>query len=179
MSRGDLDRSTDPLYRAALVALPIGPILVLAIVIISGEFDWKWLLATVTACAVLAAFVFAMYRWARPLARRLRNNLEGVESRSSMRRMEDTQRPPGGGGGLGLQDHAAAVDRIRWYKRVRFHIVWGLTQPVVVCAAAGALLGNLVELIALGIILGVAVALVWSFVWTVQHEELEKRGLRW
>ena len=178
-SRGHSDQTEQADYRAALVAIPIGVGLVIVIVTVSGELDWKWILAAVVASSVMTAFVFALFRWGRPFARRLRNRLEGIEDPPPMKQSEDTQREWGGRSEPEVQHHATTMEPMRWYKRVRIHIVWGLIQPVVVCAAAAAFLGNLIALIGLGVILGVGVSIAWLVIWMAQREELEKRGFRW
>lgn len=170
-SNGDSNWSDRAGYRAALIGIAIGIGLVIVIVTVSGELDWKWILAAVV--------VFAMLRWGRPLARRLRNRLEGIEDPPRMKQSEEAHGLSPGQRDLHIQHDATAVDPLGWYKRVRFQMVWGLLLPIMVSAAVTAFLGDAIVLIGLGVTLGVGVSIAWLVIWMAQREELEKRGFRW
>lgn len=68
--------------------------------------------------------------------------------------------------------------RISWYKRVRLHIFWGLLLPIVICGIPAVLLDKPFVLV-VGVILGSAMALLWSFIWIVKRQDLEAQGFRW
>ncbi len=178
-SNGDSNWSDRAGYRAALIGIAIGIGLVMVIVTVSGELDWKWILAAVVASSVMAAFVFAMFRWGTPLARRLRNRLEGIENPPRLKQSEDAHGRSPGQRDMHVQHDATAADPLAWYKRVRFQMVWGLLLPIMVTAAVAAFLGDAIVLIGLGVTLGVGVSIAWLVIWMAQREELEKRGFRW